>query len=118
MFKKLTQSSGNTVGYKAIGKLEDKDYKELIPVLEEIINEHGKLRFLMDMTEYEGFTFKAAMDDLMFDLKHDKDIERCAVIGKKTWEEWMIKISQLFMKGEIKYFDVHEIDQAWKWLKS
>jgi stage II sporulation SpoAA-like protein len=118
MFKKLAQSSENIVGYKVIGKLLDKDYKELIPVLEGLIEQHGKLRFLMDMTEYKGASIKAAMDDLMFDLKHDKEIERCAVVGNKTWEEWIVKISKVFMKGEIRYFDIHEIDQAWEWIKN
>lgn len=118
MFEKLPQSSGNIVGYKAEGKLLDKDYKELIPKLEDLIVQYGKIRFLMDMTEYEGASIKAALDDIMFGIKHDKDCERCAVVGNKTWEEWMIKVSKFFMKGEIKYFDIHEIDQAWEWLKS
>lgn len=118
MFEKLAESSENIVGYKAVGKLKDKDYKELIPVLEDLIEQYGKIRFLMDMSEYEGASIKAAMDDIMFGIKHDKDTERCAVVGNKTWEEWIVKVSKIFMKGEIKYFDIHEIDQAWKWLKN
>lgn len=118
MFEKLAESAENYVGYKAIGKLVDQDYKELIPQLEELIKQYGKIRFLMDMTEYESASIKAAIDDFMFDIKHDKDIERCVVVGNKAWEEWITKVSKYFMHGEIKYFDIHEIDKAWEWLKS
>lgn len=118
MFEKLPQSTKNIVGYKTVGKLLDKDYKELIPELEKLIDEYGNIRFLMDMTEYGGASIMATMDDFIFSMKHDKEIERCAVVGNKTWEEWIVKASKHLMKSDIRYFDINDIDKAWEWLKS
>jgi hypothetical protein len=100
MFEKLEQSEGKVIGFRAVGKLTDEDYKSLIPQLEEIIEKEGKVRVLMNMHDFEGFTLKAAMDDTMYWLKHDKDTEKCAVIGDKKWEEWLIKAVSIFRTGK------------------
>ena len=118
MFEKLEQSEGKVIGFRAVGKLTDEDYKSLIPQLEEIIEKEGNVRVLMNMHDFEGFTLKAAMDDTMYWLKHDKDTECCAVVGDKKWEEWLIKGCEHFCHGDMRFFHTSEIKDAWLWLKS
>jgi SpoIIAA-like len=47
MIEFMAESSGNIVGVRATGALTDIDYKDiLIPRLEKLFDEHGKLRIL------------------------------------------------------------------------
>ena len=72
----------------------------------------------MDISDLDGFTLKAVADDIAFWFKRDRQIERCAVVGSKKWEEMAVKFSAAFSHGEIRYFDASEADAAWEWLES
>ena len=39
------------------------------------------------------------------------------MIGDKKWEEWMAKVCKPFTMATIKYFDVADLESAWKWLE-
>jgi len=65
-----------------------------------------------------GFTLKAVADDIAFWFKRDKQIERCAVVGSKKWEEMAVKFSVVSSHGEIPCFAASEADAAWEWLES
>jgi SpoIIAA-like len=110
----LEQSSGSVLGVKATGKLTHADYQQFIPRLEALIREHGKIRVLFELEDCQGWEVGAAWDDLKFGLKHRGDVERCAVVGDKKWQEWMTKLSRLFFN--VRYFDKAELEQAWRWV--
>lgn len=110
----LERSSGNVLGIKASGKLTHADYQQLVPRLEELIQEHGKIRVLFELEDCRGWEVGAAWDDLKFGLKHAGDVERCAVVGEKKWQEWMTKLSRPFFHA--RYFDKAEFEKAWQWL--
>jgi hypothetical protein len=47
MFQIMPESEGEIIGLKTTGKLTDQDYQEvLIPNLEALINQYGKIRLL------------------------------------------------------------------------
>ncbi len=81
MFEKLAESTGNVVGYKASGKLTSDDYKTLVPILDRLIEDSGKIRFLLYLEDFHGWEMKAAWDDFVFVLKHRNDIECLAMVG-------------------------------------
>jgi hypothetical protein len=68
MFEKLAESSGNVVGYKAVGKLKPSDFKALEPEVKALIEQdrikkqyqyrEGSIRLLFDMAEYKGETVR------------------------------------------------------------
>jgi hypothetical protein len=116
MFEKLKESKGNVIGFLLTGKLTDADYKAVAPEFEEGIKRHGKIRLLWYLVEFHGWEPKAAWDDYEYWRKYGKDIERVAIVGEKLWEEWMTKLAKLFMRGNVKYFDQNELDDAWAWV--
>ncbi|MGE3808990.1 MAG: STAS/SEC14 domain-containing protein [Gemmataceae bacterium] len=117
MFERLPQSEGKVYGVKVSETITHEDYQGFIPQLEELIAKYGKIRVVYEMEAVLGFTPKAAWDDIKFDWKHSKDIERCAVVGDKKWEKWMTNISKPFFPGEIKYFPLEDAAKAWAWVK-
>ena len=102
---------------QASDKLTKDDYEQFVPEVERLIQEHGKVRILFDMRNFHGWSASALWEDVKFDLKHFKDIERLAMIGDKSWEKWMAGFCRPFTSASIRYFDQSEADQAQDWIK-
>lgn len=119
MIEFMTESSGNVLGVKANGRLTDADYKNiLIPKLESLFQQHGKLKVLFLMDEgFEGWDLEAAWDDTSYGLKHRADFDRLAVVGGPAWVEWCVKLGGFLMKGDIRVFPAKNLADAWQWVK-
>lgn len=111
------QSHGKIIGLTIDGKLLKEDYKTVIPQLEQMIAEHGAIRCLIEVTGMKGSELGAFWQEIKFDTKHYKNIERCAVVGDPSWHQWMTKLGKLiFRKAKVQYFEPEKIEQAWEWL--
>ncbi len=118
MIEILDQTAGKVFAMKTSGKLSHHDYEQFVPMLEKLIEEHGSVRCLVEMTEFKGVELRALWDEIKFDVRHSRQIERCAVVGDRAWEAWMTRLSRpIFYKAEIRFFDVAERDRAWDWIK-
>lgn len=119
MINVLPESHGNILILRAVNKLTDQDYKEvLIPSLEQIIREHGKARLLIDMgDEFHGWEAAALWDDARFGLTHRNDFEKMGVIGGPKWVEWGLRLGAMIVGGEIRSFPSGERDEAMTWIK-
>ena len=114
---KLTETDGGkTLEVQVAERLTAEDYEHFGPEVERLVKEHGKLRVLLEMVDFHGWTAGALWDDLKFDLKHFADIERLAMVGDKSWEKGMSVFCRPFTSAQIRYFDRAEIAQARAWL--
>ena len=111
-------SVGKHLHVKVSGKLTKEAYEELAPVVDQQIQEHGKLRILFEMHDFHGWTAGALWEDLKFDFKHWKDIERLAIVGESKWEEGMSVFCKPFTSAKIQYFDHTKLDEAKSWIES
>jgi hypothetical protein len=113
-----TISAGRILEVRVTGKLTKEAYQKFVPAVDAQVKEYGKLRILFVMQEFHGWTAGAMWEDLKFDLKHWKDIERLAIVGDKKWEKGMAAFCKPFTKASIRYFDVAQVDEARQWLQS
>ena len=111
------EQSGKILIIRVMGKLQKEDYEAFIPQIEKLIEEHGKLRVLFDMHDFHGWSAGALWEDVKFDLKHFKDIERLAIVGESKWQHGMAVFCKPFTTAEIRYFDRSEFDKARKWIE-
>jgi hypothetical protein len=111
----LTAEAG-VLEVHASGKLTKEFYQAFVPAVEEQISEFGKLRILFVMKDFKGWTAGALWEDVKFDLKHWKDIERLAIVGESKWEEGMATFCKPFTKAKIKYFDQKQLTEARQWI--
>lgn len=109
-------SSGSLLHVKVTGKLTADGYREFAPIVDQLIQEHGKVRILFEMHDFHGWTAGALWEDIKFDYKHWKDIERLAIVGESKWEEGMAKFCKPFTSATIQYFDHSRLDEARTWL--
>jgi hypothetical protein len=113
-----TISAGRVLEVRVTGKLTKEAYQKFVPAVDAQIKEYGKLRILFLMQDFHGWTAGAMWEDLKFDLKHWKDIERLAIVGDKKWENGMAAFCKPFTKATIRYFDAAQIEEARQWLES
>jgi hypothetical protein len=111
-------SSGKLLHVKVTGKLTKEAYEELAPVVDQQIQEHGKIHILFEMHDFHGWTAGAMWEDLKFDFKHWKDIERLAIVGESKWEAGMAVFCKPFTSAKIQYFDHTKLDEAKSWIES
>lgn len=100
----------------AAGMVTRDDYNDALPALEEMLNQHDKLRFFIKLDDCSGFKPGALWEDLKFDFKHKSQFGKTAVVGDKKWEEWGIKLSRPFFEDEIRFYPVEQSDEAWEWV--
>ena len=120
MIEFLSEGTGKVLGVKATGTLTNADYKDvLIPRLEKMFAEFGRLRILFYMDEgFTGWDLSAAWDDAAIALKHRADFEKIAVVGGPEWVAWCIRLSAFLISGEIKVFPSDRLQDAWSWVKA
>lgn len=110
------EEDGKILKITLSGKLTKEDYGHFVPEVERLVKEHGKIRMLVQMRDFQGWTAGALWQDIKFDLKHFRDIERLALVGDKAWEHGMAWFCNPFTTAVIRYFDVSDLKQAEAWL--
>jgi hypothetical protein len=118
MIEVLSRGSGKVFGMRVSGKILHQDYQQFVPMLEKLIEEHGSIRCLVEMTDLHGIELRALWDEIKFDVRHSRQIERCAVVGDRAWEAWMTKLSRpIFFNAEIRFFDLVDRTKGWEWIE-
>ena len=119
MIELMPESKGNTLAFRATGKLTGVDYQEtFLPAMRSAIAKHGVIRILVEFDEdFEGFTAGAIWEDTKFDLKHKSDFDRVATVGGPRWMQWANKVSYLLRKADVKAFEAGEHETAWSWIR-
>jgi len=98
------------------GKLGREDYYRFIPETEKLIQEHGKVRILVKMHYFEGWKAGALWEDIKWNAKHFNQIERLAIVGEKTWHQWMTGFCKPFTTTEVRYFTLEQLEDARAWV--
>lgn len=118
MYQLLDQSSDKVIGIRVSQQLTKEDYETLIPLWENAIQEHGKIRMLWLMDDFKGWSPEALLEDLKFDFKHNQEVERLAVVGQNWWEDWMTQVTDLvFTQSDARYFEPDKLQEAWDWVR-
>jgi len=115
MIEVLSGPADKHLAFKISGKLHDEDYKKFVPLIDEAA-ETGKVRILAEFHDFRGWDMHALWDDIKFSTTHCTKIEKIALVGEKSWEQWMAKVCKPFTMAKIQYFEAGEMDKAKAWL--
>ena len=117
MIEKMSESEGKVIGFKAIGTVTKADYNVLVPEVQALINEEGSISLLLDLTQFKWEDIEAWGADINFGRTYREKIDKIAIVGDKTWEEWIAILADPFYSQEARFFYSKDIYAAWKWLK-
>jgi len=113
----MEKETDDVVAIRATGTLTKKDFSHFTPQFEEAIRERGKLRVLFDMTNFDGWEPKGFWEEAKFDIKHNSDVRRLAVIGEEKWHHVLITVFAPLAAAEVRYFHHGEANEARQWLR-
>lgn len=113
---KLKQQRSDEFVLEVSGTLTREDYEQVIPEVEKIVSEQGKVRALVELNEFKGWTPVSLVDELRFDVRHRNDIEKVALVGEGRVQEAMAQIASPIFSGEVRFFPKEKMSEAKVWL--
>lgn len=118
MLNKIHDMPAGTLGFEAIGEVDDDDVENVLaPALHQWVAQRGKIRLLYvlgpRLTEFEG---DAVSENAKFVARHPAAFERIAVVSDEEWLRPAIKALSLLLPGQAKAFPVHQLTAAKQWL--
>lgn len=104
---------------KVTDRLEESDFARITPLVERMIEEHGKIKLLIDATTFSGWMdMRAVSRHFAFVRAYQMKIERVALIAGYAWQHWIANTARIFVHPDIKVFDREEMAEAQAWLQS
>jgi SpoIIAA-like/HEAT repeats len=110
------RDGGKLLEVNVTGKLVKEDYEKFVPAVDRAVKQRGKIRMLVEMHDFTGWTASALWEDTKFAVHHFRDIERLAVVGEKKWEQGMAAFCKPFTTATVRYFDHTQAAEARDWL--
>jgi hypothetical protein len=118
MLRRLTDMPAGTIGFEAVGEVEDDDWEhDVEPVLRSEVAGGGKVRLLYllgpQAREVEGDAMKA---DAGFRARHASSFERVAVVSDEDWMRPALRTLSVLLPGKARGFRVRDLPAAKEWL--
>jgi SpoIIAA-like len=118
MLRRMQDMPAGTLGFEAVGEVEDDDWERAVePVLRREIGEGRQVRLLYligpDAREVEGDAMKA---DAGFRARHASSFDRVAVVSDEDWMRPALSALSFLLPGKAKGFRVRDLDAAKAWL--
>ena len=118
MLRKMHDMPPGTIGFEAIGEVDDDDWERAVESeLKRDIAAGEKVRLLYllgpEADDVEGDAMKA---ETGFRLRHAKSFERVAVVSDENWMKPALRAMSVLMPGSTRGFAVHDLPAAKSWL--
>ena len=118
MFQRMSDVPAGTIGFEAVGKIDDDDFEDVVaPVLRQQIAEGRKVRLLYflgpRLPKYEG---DAVQEELKFAARNATAYERVGVVSDESWLRPALHLLSVFVPGKIRGFPVANLDDAKRWV--
>jgi SpoIIAA-like len=118
MLKRIDDMPPDTIGFEAIGEVEDDDWEEQVePVLRREMAEGRKIRLLYllgpEAREVEG---EAMTADTGFRARYATSFERVALVSDEDWMRPAMRAFSFLLPGKARGFPVADLAAAKSWL--
>jgi hypothetical protein len=118
MLRSITDMPAGTIGFEAVGEVEDDDWEETVePVLRQEIAAGRNVRLLYLIgaraREVEGDAMSA---DAGFRVRHATSYERVAVVSDEDWMRPALSALSVLLPGKARGFRVRDLAEAKAWL--
>jgi hypothetical protein len=113
------QRVGLIVSIRFFDRMIDRQTRQLSAMLQRSIAEAGgRVRLLLAIeAEVYGRSPESLFENLKFIKLHADQIDRIAIVGRRSWERTYVGLFGLFSGIETDYFDRSEAVDAVRWLK-
>ena len=118
MLRPISDMPAGTIGFEAIGEVEDDDWEEAVePVLRREIADGRKVRLLYLLgPEARDVESDAMSADAGFRMRRATSFDRVAVVSDEDWMRPALRALSFLLPGKAKGFRVRELEAAKAWL--
>lgn len=118
MLRPIRDLPAGTIGFEAIGEVEDDDWEEAVePVLRREIADGRTVRLLYLLgPEARNVEGDAMSSDTGFRMRHATSFDRVAVVSDEDWMRPALRALSFLLPGKAKGFRVRELEAAKAWL--
>ncbi len=118
MLRPMSDMPVGTIGFEAIGEVEDDDWERSVePVLRREIASGRKVRLLYLLgPEARGVEGDAMKADSGFRARHATAFDRVAVVSDEDWMRPALRVLSFLMPGKARGFPVRDVAAAKTWL--
>jgi hypothetical protein len=118
MLRRIIDMPAHTIGFEAVGEVEDDDWEQTVePLLRREIADGHKVRLLYllgpEARDVEGDAMKA---EAGFRARHATSFDRLAVVSDEDWMRPALRALSFVLPGKARGFRVHELAAAKTWL--
>lgn len=118
-YKIIEDLPNDVLGVRSFGHITHDDYaKVLIPAAEKKLADHGKIKILFIMEEYEGMDLSAMWDDTKFGLKHWSGFTHIAIVSDYQWLQSLTAVFAPLVPAEVRIYSLARLDEATEWIKT
>ena len=118
MLRRMTDMPAGTIGFEAVGEVEDDDWEQTVePVLRREIAEgrHIRLLYLLGPQSPRGRGRRDAAG-AGFRARHATSFERVAVVSDEDWMRPALRVLSVLVPGRARGFRVSELAEAKAWV--
>jgi len=117
MIMEMDNNDEEIVAIRVSDKLTTNDCKEILPVLENTMEERGQIKLLWILERFQGLTISAALDGFKPWAGIEADSFKMAVVGEERWKKLMLKLTEPIINADIQFFQPENLADANKWLR-
>jgi hypothetical protein len=98
--------------------LTEADFRLLSPQVDAMIDRAGRIRLLIDASQFDGWeSFMAFELHSGFVKTHQMFVDRLAVIAGHGWQRWLVDTMRMFLHRDAKVFDPGQEGEAVRWIE-
>ena len=118
MLRRISDMPLGTIGFEAVGEVEDDDWEKAVePVLRQEIADGRKVRLLYLLGAQARDVDREAMAaETGFRARHASSFDRVAVVSDEDWVRPAVRALSFLLPGEARGFRVHDLAAAKAWL--
>jgi len=116
MYERLNKTGRGAMAYRVTQPLSRDEVRDMAVEIEGEINAFGKTRVLIDLQSFPYAELGAFWEDLKFDVKYARAIERFALVGGGEVEKWSVRIFAALTWTKCRCFGAGQVEEAWSWL--
>lgn len=117
MFKHIKKIEGNVLALTITGEITENEHAQLDRLISESVARWKRIRIFVVLKHYPSFNSAESLyEDLRMVVKHSDHVERLAVVGDRLWKRTWVGLFGLFGKIETDYFEMEQIDTAYRWI--
>ena len=117
MHERLDFPDPNLFGIEFHDSLTKDDHDVLASALKSHLEAHTTTRVLFVMNDVDDWAPEEHWEDLAFDIRLVRDLDKVAVVGDDLWETWLEKVELLFPMSMIQTYAADDHEEALEWIR-